>query len=311
MSKENGESQFGFKDKAKALETLSLLEEHDIQYRKLTVRGLLGRAKRVLTMTKAEDKIKNIKEAMEVFENWLDENGGGSSNKNSKTDSNEKVETVPGLGFKDKEAAEKTLKILEGRDPDYQRLAVKGLIGSSKRVLSGTKNEDKIQSIKEGVAILEDFLEKFENENRSKLNFAYLAYNIIASFPKPSKKLVAEFVDVYGNRAKGNYKHLRTLYPKDNDSLTWDIVRNQEVKLIKEKIAKNNIKLFDEDGNPTEEHLNLIYWAYSPQADKVKVLAEKNKPKAEKRKSSAATSSSSDGSDSEEEPTESKKRKSQ
>lgn len=49
MAKENGDSQFGFKDKAKAEETLSLLEEHDMQYRKLTVRGLLGRAKRVLT----------------------------------------------------------------------------------------------------------------------------------------------------------------------------------------------------------------------------------------------------------------------
>lgn len=61
-------------------------------------------------MTKAEDKIKNIKEAMAVFENWLEENGGGSSNKNSKTDSSDKVETVSGLGFKDKEAAEKTLQ---------------------------------------------------------------------------------------------------------------------------------------------------------------------------------------------------------
>lgn len=60
-------------------------------------------------MTKAEDKIKNIKAAIETFENWIEENGGGSSNKNSKTDSDDKVETVPGLGFKDKEAAEKTL----------------------------------------------------------------------------------------------------------------------------------------------------------------------------------------------------------
>jgi len=310
MAKENGDSQFGFKDKAKAEETLSLLEEHDMQYRKLTVRGLLGRAKRVLTMTKAEDKIKNIKEAMEVFENWLDENGGGSSNKNSKTDSNDKVDTVPGLGFKDKEAAEKTLKILDGRDPDYQKLAVKGLIGSSKRVLSGTKNEDKITAIKEGVSILEEFLEKFEIENRSKLNFAYLAHSVIASFPKPTNKLAAEFIDVYGGRGKGNYKHLRTLYPKDNDSLTWDIIRNQEVKLIKEKIAKNNIKLFGEDGSPTEEHLNLIYWAYSPQADKVKSLAEKKKTTGEKRKSTAASSSSSDDSDSEEERKQSKKHRS-
>ncbi len=199
-------------------------------------------------------------------------------------------------------------RILDGRDPDYQKLAVKGLIGSSKRVLSGTKNEDKIKSIKEGVAILEEFLEKFEIENRSKFNFAYLAHSVITSFPKPSNKLAAEFLEVYGGRAKGNYKHLRTLYPEDNDSLTWDIVRNQEVKLIKEKIAKNNTKLFGDDGSPTEEHLNLIYWAYSPQADKVKSFAEKNKTKAEKRKSSAASSSSS--SDSEEEKKQSKKRRS-
>jgi len=44
-----GDSKFGFKDMEKALETLKLLESHDMQYRKLTVRGLLGRAKRVLT----------------------------------------------------------------------------------------------------------------------------------------------------------------------------------------------------------------------------------------------------------------------
>lgn len=48
----------------------------------------------------------------------------------------EKADTVPGLGFKDKEKALETLKILEGRDPDYQRLAVKGLIGRAKRTLT-------------------------------------------------------------------------------------------------------------------------------------------------------------------------------
>lgn len=47
--KEETESQYGFKNKEKAVETLKLLAEHDLQYQKLTVRGLLGRAKRVLT----------------------------------------------------------------------------------------------------------------------------------------------------------------------------------------------------------------------------------------------------------------------
>lgn len=50
--------------------------------------------------------------------------------------SDAKADTVPGLGFKDKDKALETLKILEGRDPDYQRLAVKGLIGRAKRTLS-------------------------------------------------------------------------------------------------------------------------------------------------------------------------------
>lgn len=54
--------------------------------------------------------MKNINDAIGVFENWLEENGGSASNKNAKTDSDDKVETVPGLGFKDKAAALATLR---------------------------------------------------------------------------------------------------------------------------------------------------------------------------------------------------------
>lgn len=64
----------------------------------------------VFLVTKAEEKINNIKAAIAVFEKWTEENAGSSSNKNAKTDAADKVDTVPGLGFKDKEAAEKTLK---------------------------------------------------------------------------------------------------------------------------------------------------------------------------------------------------------
>ncbi|TDG42145.1 hypothetical protein AWZ03_011433 [Drosophila navojoa] len=310
-----GESKFGFKDMEKALETLKLLESHDMQYRKLTVRGLLGRAKRVLTMTKAADKVKNINDAIGVFEKWLEENGGGSSNKNAKTDGDDKVETVPGLGFKDKAAALATLSILEERDPDYQRLAIKGLIGSSKRVLSGTKNEDKINSIKEGVQVLEEFLEKFERENRIKDNRAYLAHSLITKLPDPKDKLAAEFLAAYGgSKAKGNYKHLRTMYPKD-DTTSWDIVRNRKIAKLLEKIKSEDAKLFNNDsGAPTEIHLELIHWAYSPQPDKVKSYVEKIAKKSpEKRKletdSSSVDHSSSSDSESEEKSVPKKKRK--
>lgn len=108
MSKE--ESQFGFKDEQKAKETLELLKSHDEKYQKLTVRGLLGRAKRVLTLTKAPEKIANIKAAMAVFDDWLEENAAPTQN--SKTEPASGNDKVPGLGFKDVEAAELTIKYL-------------------------------------------------------------------------------------------------------------------------------------------------------------------------------------------------------
>ncbi|KAH8307572.1 hypothetical protein KR044_003457 [Drosophila immigrans] len=294
-----GESKFGFKDIEKALETLKLLESHDMQYRKLTVRGLLGRAKRVLTLTKASEKVKNINDAIEVFEKWLEENGGGASNKNAKTDSEDKVQTVPGLGFKDKPAAEATLRVLAERDPDYQRLAIKGLIGSSKRVLSGTKNEDKIKDINEGVQVLEKFLEQFEAENRIKDNRAYLAHALIDNLPAPKNELAAEFLAAYGGaKANGNYKHLRTMTPKD-DTISWDIIRNRQLSKLLDQVKAADNKLFDDDTRaPSELHLSLIHWAYSPQPQKVKSYLEKLPKKTpEKRKMQSASSSSDDDDD--------------
>lgn len=64
----------------------------------------------LFSVTRAEEKLNNIKAAIAVFEKWIEENGGGNSNKNAKTDANDKPETVSGLGFKDKEAAKKSLK---------------------------------------------------------------------------------------------------------------------------------------------------------------------------------------------------------
>lgn len=268
--------------------------------------------------TKAEEKISNIKAAIEVFEKWIETNGGGSANTNEKAKDEDKVETVPGLGFKDKEAAKKTLKwvnnvrksgrkfvfnfvfrILEGRDPDYQRLAVRGLLGSSKRVLSGTKNEEKINAINDGVRVLEAFIEKFDKENRSKLNMAYLPAAVVSAFKKPESHSAAEFIETYIGKAKGNYKHLRTLFPKNDDSKSWDIVRNRKLNELKEKVLSGDRRLFHEDGSPTSDHLKLIYWAWSPQPDKVKAYVEKLSSKSndsKKRKSSSESSGSSSSS---------------
>ncbi|XP_059056026.1 uncharacterized protein LOC131849913 isoform X2 [Achroia grisella] len=304
------ETGFGFKDKAKAEETLKLLEQHEMNYRRLTVRGLLGRAKRVLSMTKAEDKIKNIKEAMEVFENWLadldknkekktekkeekaesnkketEEKNGDDKDSESDEEMEEKpkekkdvpADTVPGLGFKDRDTADGTLKELEGRDPDYQKLAVKGLIGRAKRVLTCTRDETKLSNIKEAISIFEKFLDDFDTLHLSKQNNPYVSLGIVRTAVKSAGENVTEqqrsFIAAYSS-VNGEYKRLRTVQDEQTGK-TWDIVRNAALKTLKEKHA--DAKLFNEKDEPTSEHLELLLWAYSPEAARVKKVVPETK----------------------------------
>ncbi|XP_055716428.1 uncharacterized protein LOC129810150 [Phlebotomus papatasi] len=267
---------FGFKDKQKALDTLKLLENQDSQYRLLTIRGLLGRAKRVLTLTKAEEKRNNIKDAIEVFEKWLEENKSTSTKSKAKSagDTDEKIDKVPGLGFKDKEAAEKTLKILDNRDADYQKLVLKSLITSSKSVVSRTKDKQKISDIKEAVEMLTEYLDSLDTLNQP--NMKYLSVDIIQNFSKPTEKLVSEFLTTYTKTAGGNYKKLRTLFPEEDDSESWDIVRNKNLQKLQKTIQEKKLSLFNSDGSPTKEHLTLISWAYSPKLEKLKQFIDQN-----------------------------------
>lgn len=61
-------------------------------------------------MTKAADKKQNIQAAIDVFTKWTEANSSPSASKATKSSSDEKIPTVPGLGFKDEEAAQKTLE---------------------------------------------------------------------------------------------------------------------------------------------------------------------------------------------------------
>lgn len=168
------------------------------------------------------------------------------------------------------------------------------MIGNAKRVLLATKNEEKIKSIKDGIKILDDFLEDFDRENRAAMNMAYLPINVMTfinhAFEKPKDKLAIEFFDAYNRKANGQYELLRTLYPTDESTKSWDIVRNTKLETIKGKIHCLKTKLFNDDNSPTEEHLEMIYWAYSPNADKLKAYAETHKiePSSQKRKSDNA-----------------------
>ncbi|CAG9764224.1 unnamed protein product [Ceutorhynchus assimilis] len=237
----------------------------------------------------------------------------------------EKPDTVPGLGFKDKEKALETLQILEGRDPDYQKLAIKGLIGRAKRTLTLTKDKEKLENINSAMKIFDDWLKNFEFKNLSKENKAYLPLASVEVFLPLKQKygikndLAEKFLKAYKEKAKGEYKSLRTV-SSGEDEPTWDIVRNKELKEIWKKFEESQPDFWTSDDLPTKEHLQLILWAYSPEATKIKKnissfeekLGSKSKnnkedtehkeKKSNKRKSKGSSSSSSSGSSDEESP---------
>lgn len=119
--------------------------------------------------------------------------------------------------------------------------------------------------------ILEDFLDGFDRDNRGQQNKSYLPVDIIEACRATDDKLATEFLQVYGgNVANGRYEFLRTLYPRKDDSTSWDILRNRHIAKIEKEIQANKAKLFHDDGSPTSDHRKLIQWAYSPSVDKLK-----------------------------------------
>lgn len=63
----------GFKDKEKALETLQLLEGRDVTFQFQIINSMFHRAKVIHKRTKDPEKLRNLSEAIETFENWLND----------------------------------------------------------------------------------------------------------------------------------------------------------------------------------------------------------------------------------------------
>lgn len=137
-----------------------------------------------------------------------------------------------------------------------------------------TKDKEKVQNINDATATFEEFLRNFELHNLGKENRPYLPIaSIEALLPLKEKfeiknEQIEEFLKAYRKTAKGDYKNLRTV-SSGEDKPTWDIVRNAELKKLLKGIEENKSDLWKED-LPTKEHMEIILWAYSPDASKIK-----------------------------------------
>lgn len=123
------------------------------------------------------------------------------------------------------------------------------------------------------MAVFDEWLRNFELNNLSKENRAYLPLaSIEALLPLKGKygiedKRLDDFLEAY-KKANADYKNLRTV-SSGEDQPTWDIVRNSELKKLLKQLEENRPELWKDD-LPTKEHMEIILWAYSPDASKIK-----------------------------------------
>lgn len=131
-----------------------------------------------------DDKAKSVKRRYSSSSSNEEEEDNEPKKKVAKHSSEEeKTEKEgSGLSFKDKEKALLSIESLEGRDVSYQYHAITGLVKRAERVISCTKDEQKIKNMKEAVEVFENWITDYNVNGRAKENFNYLPIDLVQAF---------------------------------------------------------------------------------------------------------------------------------
>ncbi|KAJ8873632.1 hypothetical protein PR048_024454 [Dryococelus australis] len=191
--------------------------------------------------------------------------------------------TFQGAGFKDKDKALETIKLLDGRDISFQFQIINSMYHRAKVILKRTKDAEKVQNLTEAVETFETWLNDYRAHSRAKENFTYLPLEVVEGYDKLAERYgikgpengTPSFLQVY-KAAEGDLKKLRVLKvdKDDESSVTWDVNRNRNLKSVSERIRLDHLPLYETDqeyrGLPSKEHVEMIMWGYSPELTKVK-----------------------------------------
>lgn len=85
---------------------------------------------------------------------------------------------------------------------------------------------------------------------------------------KIEKDVCDKFLNAYKS-CDGDYKKLRSVIYED-DKVSWDIVRNKHLKELLQRVDDEGLEMWNDDELPSEVHTELILWAYSPEASRIK-----------------------------------------
>lgn len=188
----------------------------------------------------------------------------------------ESTESLPGIGFKDKQKAEETIKILKEKDITYQYHVINTMYNRGKVILKRTQDEEKVKNLTEAITIFEKWIDDYKSHSRYKENFGYLPLDIIVAYQKLAKHYgICDngFLEAY-KEVDGDYKKLRNKPVKDLN-VTWDVHRNRSIKPLLSIIKDKNEIMYETtkdlfNGLPSKMHTEIIMWGYSPDPAKIK-----------------------------------------
>lgn len=196
--------------------------------------------------------------------------------------------TLEGTGYKDKETAKKTIKLIQKRSPIYQKAVVNTMYHRAKNHKNQTKE------MKEAMSIFKKWLQKHKKD---KPKYEYLDLELIKKYEKladeydvsrvarglkPPTKTSRGFLEVYkkARGKKGKLPFIPTF--KDNpEGQDYDSYRESflNARLGQMKAAKTKLyyKTGKYKGLPTKQHVILIMHAYSPDPKGIKAKASQLK----------------------------------
>lgn len=124
---------------------------------------------------------------------------------------NNTEQTIQGAGFKNKEKALETIRLLEDRDITYQFNFINSMYNRAKVVLKSTTDHEKVNNITEAIDVFQSWIDDYKSHSRSKENFGYLPLATVKGYEKLAKYYRIwdyEFFNAY-EEVGGDLKKLR------------------------------------------------------------------------------------------------------
>lgn len=185
--------------------------------------------------------------------------------------------STKGTGFKNKETALKTIKLINKRCLKYQFDVINTMYNRAKY------HPHQTDEMKDAMNVFKEWLKNYKNKKDKEPQYDFLLLSIIKKYEKiaeeygvsevargikPSKITDEGFLEVY-KRVKNPYK-LQYILTKENNFIGQDYCsfRNTFIKSRLGQIKAAKTPLFYSSGKykglPTKQHIVLIMYAYSP-----------------------------------------------